>query len=196
MKSTHKYKKQYFAKDTFIQGWYMPEKVCDDLVKLFKERKGNAKPGASLYEGKVHVDKKIKDSLDLQLGANNFEPGVFEYRQHLQNVLDLYIKEYPEIDRLDKFNVEDVNLQWYPKDGGFKEWHYERGAKTNMDRVLVFMTYLNDVQNGGTHFKYQKLTTPAKKGLTIIWPPDWTHTHKGEISKNEKIIATGWFRLI
>ena len=194
--SYKKYKKHKFPKDSFIRGWYIPTKDCDRLVRLFKERKGKARPGASLYEGKVHVDKKIKESLDLELGRDNFEPGVFEYRQHLQNVLDLYVKEYPEIDRLDRFNVEDVNLQWYPKDGGFKEWHYERGTKSNMDRVLVFMTYLNDVVKGGTHFKYQNITTPAKKGLTIIWPPDWTHTHKGEISKKEKIIATGWFRLI
>ena len=61
--------------------------------------------------------------------------------------------------------------------------------------VQVFLHY-NDVKDGGTHFKYQKVTTPAIKGLTIIWPPDWTHTHKGQISDDKKIIATGWFRLI
>ena len=55
------------------------------------------------------------------------------------------------------------------------------------------MTYLNNVPNGGTMFKYQKLISPAKKGLTLLWPPDFSHTHKGEISKtHEKYIATGW----
>ena len=45
------------------------------------------------------------------------------------------------------------------------------------------MTYLNDVPDGGTHFKYQDLTTPAEKGLTIlIWPTDFSHTHKGQIT--------------
>ena len=44
------------------------------------------------------------------------------------------------------------------------------------------------------HFKYQKLTTPAKKGLTLIWPTDFTHTHSGQITKeHEKYIITGWF---
>ena len=142
------------------------------------------------------TDKTIKDSLDLSLGNNNFNPGIFEYRMHLQEILNLYVKEYPEVERLDKFNVEDVNLQWYPGKGGFKTWHYERGTKGYMNRVLVFMTYLNDVENGGTHFKYQDITTPAIKGLTVIWPPDWTHTHKGQISDDKKIIATGWFTLI
>tara|TARA_R110000765_G_scaffold183153_1_gene289078 strand:+ start:901 stop:1491 length:591 start_codon:yes stop_codon:yes gene_type:complete len=196
MKPTHQYKKQDLPKNSFIQGWYMPEKVCDNLVNYFNKNRDKAKPGASLYEGKITPDKTIKDSLDLSLGNSNFEKDVFEYRLHLQEILDLYVKEYPEVERLDKFNVEDVNIQWYPSKGGFKTWHYERGAKENMDRVLVFMTYLNNVKNGGTHFKYQDVTTPAIKGLTVIWPPDWTHTHKGEISNDKKIIATGWFRLI
>tara|TARA_R110000744_G_scaffold249263_1_gene365536 strand:- start:332 stop:922 length:591 start_codon:yes stop_codon:yes gene_type:complete len=196
MKPTHQYKKQDLPKNSFIQGWYMPEKVCDNLVNYFNKNRDKAKPGASLYEGKITPDKTIKDSLDLSLGNSNVEKDVFEYRLHLQEILDLYVKEYPEVGRLDKFNVEDVNIQWYPSKGGFKTWHYERGAKENMDRVLVFMTYLNNVKNGGTHFKYQDVTTPAIKGLTIIWPPDWTHTHKGEISNDKKIIATGWFRLI
>ena len=55
------------------------------------------------------------------------------------------------------------------------------------------MTYLNNVPDAGTHFKYQHIKTPAEKGLTLIWPSDFTHTHKGEISKKEeKYIITGW----
>jgi len=196
MKSIHKYKKYDLPKNSFIQGWYIPKRDCDKLVKYFKKNKHKAKPGASFYEGKIDVNKTIKDSLDLSLGNDNFDFGVFEYRKHLQEILNLYVKEYPEVNRLDKFNVEDVNVQCYPSNGGFKTWHFERGDKSNTDRVLVFMTYLNNVKNGGTHFKYQDITTPAIKGLTVIWPSDWIHTHKGEISDNKKIIATGWFKLI
>ena len=59
------------------------------------------------------------------------------------------------------------------------------------------MTYLNDVPDGGTDFKYQKITCPAKKGLTILWPPDWHHTHKGQVSKkHDKYIITGWYSLL
>ena len=58
------------------------------------------------------------------------------------------------------------------------------------------MTYLNDGEDGGTEFLYQKIASPAKKGLTLIWPANWTHTHRGIISStNEKIIITGWFSL-
>ena len=86
------------------------------------------------------------------------------------------------------------NLQYYPPGGGFKTWHSERINPIASKRVFVFMTYLNDVEDGGTDFYYQKLTTPAKKGLTLIWPTDFTHTHSGQISDtHEKYIITGWF---
>ena len=58
------------------------------------------------------------------------------------------------------------------------------------------MTYLNNVKNGGTYFKYQNLKTKAKKGLTLIWPTDFTHVHQGIISKETKYIVTGWYGFI
>ena len=55
------------------------------------------------------------------------------------------------------------------------------------------MTYLNDVPDGGTQFKNYNLTVKAKKGKTVLWPSDFTHTHKSEISKKySKYIVTGW----
>ena len=59
------------------------------------------------------------------------------------------------------------------------------------------MTYLNDVKDGGTEFKFQKITTEAKKGLTLLWPSDFTHTHRGQITHNsEKYIVTGWLSYV
>jgi hypothetical protein len=57
------------------------------------------------------------------------------------------------------------------------------------------MTYLNDVDNGGeTGFFYQDLKIKPEKGLTLMWPVAWTHTHKGYPSPNEtKYIVTGWY---
>ena len=56
------------------------------------------------------------------------------------------------------------------------------------------MTYLNDISDrGGTAFFHQKLEVQPEKGLTLIWPADWTHTHRGVVSMTEeKYIITGW----
>ena len=180
-------KKHKFPKDSFIRGWYMPEEVCDGMINYFNKNKHLTNKGTCLDMGKETVNNQNKESIDLDVQYDNFQKGVGAYRYFLQKA---------EINWLPKFDIENFNIQWYPKNGGFKRWHYERGEQANMYRVLVFMTYLNTVENGGTNFKYQNLTTPAVKGLTIIWPPDWTHTHKGQIVNKEKIIATGWYRLI
>ena len=60
------------------------------------------------------------------------------------------------------------------------------------------MTYLNDVTDqGGTEFYNQKIITEPKKGLTLIWPADWTHTHRGIASPTQdKYIATGWLSYV
>jgi hypothetical protein len=60
------------------------------------------------------------------------------------------------------------------------------------------MTYLNDVHDaGGTEFFHQKLTVLPRKGLTLIWPADWTHTHRGIVSPTEeKYVITGWFDFV
>ena len=57
------------------------------------------------------------------------------------------------------------------------------------------MTYLNDVTDaGGTEFFHQDTTVTPRKGLTLIWPSDWTFTHRGVPSPTqEKIVTTGWF---
>ena len=90
-----------------------------------------------------------------------------------------------------------TNVQLYPPGGGYKTFHTERTGKGEPEgsRHLVFMTYLNDVADaGGTEFHHQDVIVQPRKGLTLIWPADWTFTHRGVPSPSqEKIITTGWF---
>ena len=78
---------------------------------------------------------------------------------------------------------------------GFHKWHFENNGKgVDTYRHLVFMTYLNTLENAGTEFLYQNVTTPCEKGLTLIWPATWTHTHRGIVNNvGEKYITTGWY---
>ena len=192
------FKEYKISKDYFIKGWYIPKKICDDLIEYFNNNYTKTIQGlvGKTVQGIVSpgIDKKIKDSTDLCLGTNNTNIKVLNYRKTLQKLLDNYIKKFPELKKANHFNVENLNIKKYPKKGGFKPWHYERAFKKNSYRTLVFMTYLNTINDGGTYFKYQNLITPAEKGLTLIWPPDFTHTHKGQITNKEKIIVTGWFK--
>jgi len=183
-------------KKHFMSGWFIDKNVCDEIRESYLKMPNMFKTAGSFNFGQI--DSKIKQSLDFFISPNHLTSPLYEYRKELQKCLNLYTKRYPETISLSKFNITgNYNLQHYPVNGGFKEWHYERTGLNNSTRVLVFMTYLNDVKDGGTFFKYQNLKIPAKKGLTLIWPSEWTHTHKGEVSSTkEKIIITGWYNFI
>jgi prolyl 4-hydroxylase len=178
--------------NTFMGGWFMPESVIEGVLKWAEKKSSMIVPGR--VSGGILKD--LKDSMDIIISPDNNEPEIIEYRNYLQECLILYLKKYEDCDTSNnRFNIiEKYQYQKYKPGGGFKVWHNERGNLKNSKRLLVFMTYLNDVEDGGTHFKNFDLTTPAKKGLTLIWPTDWPWMHKGQISTTkEKHIITGWF---
>ena len=180
----------------FIGAYQISEDICDELVSYFDKNERVANEGLFMYdEGESKVDHSWKQSKDLRVGQNEHHFPIWDYRQYLTLSLRRYMSVYQEIYDLAAFNInEDYIIQKYPIGGGFKQWHFERTSNVNIGRHLVFMTYLNDVEDGGTHFKYQDFLCPAKKGLTLIWPADWTFTHKGQVSNTkEKYIITGWY---
>ena len=182
--------------NNFISGFYINKSACKKLIKVFEDNKDIADKGMSLGKNNQKIiNKKMKDSKDLCLTPS----PIYEYYFiELQKCMNEYIKQYPMVDLLPRFKImENCNIQKYEKNEGFFKWHFERGHKYTISRVLVWMTYLNTVKKGGeTEFKYQNLKVKPEEGLTLIWPSDWTHTHRGITSKTEtKYIITGWYNL-
>ena len=191
--------KEYkFPTQSLIGGWFINKNICDNLINYFNSHKSLQKIG-KISDTKLisKVDKNFKECRQISIDKDNYENPFLEYRVELQNTLENFFKKYYYSSKMLSFGLnENYNLQFYKKNQGFKKWHFEDGHNLDKDRRLVFMTYLNDVDDGGTEFKYQNIISPAKKGLTIIWPAGWTHTHKGQISKTkEKYIVTGWYSL-
>ena len=185
-------KEYILPQNDMIGGWYIPPKLCDDIITLFKENKDKQIPGIVGPPARVDPAEKISTEVPIHPSYDN--PTFIIYTNLLGKMVHLYEKKYPEVYTMSKFGmVESCQIQHYKPGEGFKNWHFERNNSKNSNRCLVFMTYLNNVPDAGTHFKYQDLTTPAEKGLTLIWPTDFTHTHKGQITKkHEKYIITGW----
>ena len=184
--------------ESFIGGWYLPEDVCVGMIDFFKSD-AYVKTDGLMSQGRL--DKSIKDSTDMTVSAGTNNIHVQSYFKHLMNVLHLYVNRYHFIKDLVKgVNTREVNIQHYKPGGAYHGWHAERTgiAPATLSRYLVFMTYLNDVtcEGGETEFYYQKLAVKPRKGLTLIWPTDWTHTHRGVPAvSQDKYIATGWFFL-
>jgi len=170
--------------------------LCDDIIQWFDNTDDQKEPGTT----GAGVNENLKKSTDLCLNFNG--ELNFRYRFQLNTVVLKYIQKF-------KFCnsgcspwelIEGTNVQHYKPSEGYYAWHTERlrASIPNGSRHLVYMTYLNDVTDDGeTEFYYQELKIQPKKGLTVIWPADWTHTHRGIASMTQnKYIVTGWYNFI
>jgi hypothetical protein len=143
------------------------------------------------------VRREVKSSTDLTFPANSQEPLFIRYQIELQKCIEKYIEEYEHCNWGAPWTIiEPVAIQHYQPREAFFDWHFERVSSTNpvVSRHLVFMTYLNTLEDGGeTEFLYQEAKIKPIKGKTLIWPADWTHTHRGLTSNSQdKFIITGW----
>ena len=189
----------------FVGDFQIDGAICDRLVALHRaaDRKGLVRRGGMGKGEQRVVNVEKKDSFDLSVDTLPsdlaHEYGLDRYYGELQRCLVQYQERHPLLKHLGTFRVaESPNIQHYRPGGGFKSAHFERASYDTTTRMLVWMTYLNDVKDGGgTHFLYQKHTFEARRGRTLIWPSDFTHAHHGVVSPTEhKYIITGWFNFV
>jgi len=176
----------------FIESIMMDDiSLCDDLIDYYHK--------SNEYKQQVVGSNmgRNKNSTDVLVFPHSNDKTIRKYIDFLFSGLDSYRQVY------DSFNYtisikEPFNIQHYKPNEGFLNWHCERFEHQTNQRALVFMTYLNDVTDGGeTEWLYQKVKFKPKKGLTVFWPTDFTHLHKGLVSPTQsKTIVTGWFHFL
>lgn len=190
-------------KETFIGSWKInDDSVLNNVVSYFNESE-HKHPGVTLEKNEVIVNKLVKESTDVEVSLSDFRKldSYFSY-------LDLFLMNYSfyfhGLSLINKYGIiESPTIQHYPIGGGYKTYHCERSTFVGNagSRVLVFMTFLNTIDNknyeGGTEFYHQNLKVKCEKGVTLIWPSEWTHIHKGIVSTtSEKMIITGWLNFL
>ena len=184
----------------FIREYnHVSQDLCDEIIDFFHQENVLKTPGAITRNGEKTLDPEFKNSTDFWIPAGTTPaPWLTEYVDQLTECTKEYVKEFPYSVEYGRWTIcEGMRIQWYKPGESFCGWHTERidASFPNATRHLVFMTYLNDVEDGGeTEFFHQNLKTKAVKGKTVIWPADWTYTHRGVVSPTQhKYIITGWY---
>jgi hypothetical protein len=183
--------------ESFISQSFIDDKsICDELIEYHKN-------SAIKFPGQTSngISPLEKVSTDVVILPNNNDVIIDKYLKELNKVCHKYIEQYKFCNEYYPFGISEAfNIQHYKPNEGYFDWHTERCTNVfpNNNRHLAFMTYLNDVDDKGeTEFYYQKLKVKPKKGLTLIWAADWTHTHRGITSPTqEKYIITGWYSFL
>ena len=179
--------------NNFMHATYIDSSLCDYLIELHENNPN--KTQGTINNGTVNTYVKNSEDTKYIPNSTDIQPYINALRVSAKNYIDIY----PMCNEGAPWSIFDVvNIQKYPvKEGGFLEWHTERSSSRGMSstRHLVFMTYLNDIVDGGeTEWFHQRLKIKPEKGLTVIWPADWTFTHRGLPSLTQvKYVITGWF---
>ena len=179
--------------DKFIYESTISDEICDGLIDFYNTSDQFQKHAGQISNRKAESNDKESTDLSIPVNFVEFDKRLDAYFESLHQKFVSYFDKFEQA-RLPCKISEVFNIQWYPKGGGYKIWHFERtNNKHAIRRHLVWMTYLTDNPNGGTEFYFQDLHVPAVKGKTLIWPAEWMYTHKGRVdNENEKMIVTGW----
>ena len=180
----------------FIGCWNLENnKLCSEIIEFFEDNKKLQKQGIT-GQGK---NLKLKKTTDITINPNDLKNPKFKilekYIDELHKCYMDYQKQWPFLKTmLKKIDIPAFNIQKYSRGDHFAHLHSERTSLSTLHRLFAWMTYLNDVEDGGkTNFSHYGISIKPQTGKTLIWPAEWTHAHAGEIlNDGKKYIITGW----
>jgi hypothetical protein len=175
------------------------KEYCERTIKYFDNMQENGFTQNRINsEGAIKTSKDDdaffahdEESINLQLSGNMFSDFNKIFWKTYQ---EQYAPNFSVLNNSGTHNNYSFKIQKTPIGGGYHVWHYESDNRQNCQRLLTWMLYLNDVEEGGeTEFLYQHLRVKPKQGTLVIWPAAFTHTHRGNPPlTNNKYIVTGW----
>ena len=180
---------------TFIGSWHINNSICDEIISYYELNQNRQIQGVT----SSGVNLKTKDRKDISLEPKELKlPKNKIFQTYFEDLFDCY-KDYniqwPFLSEVvNQLDIGRFNVGKYQTGQHFQKIHCERQGISTLHILFAFMTYLNDVEKGGsTYFNHYGLNVRPKKGLTLIWPAEWTHSHKGSVvEKGVKYIITGW----
>lgn len=183
--------------DNFI-GIYeaaISREACDSIIRD-AEKFFDSSAGKNVDVGATQMPTLEFGRLDFSFNATLHLPGAAKIvDEALHRCIQKYAADYFVTKQI-KASTKEVKIQKTPPRGGYHFWHCENFNKQTSTRVLAWMIYLNDIPEGEgeTEFIWQKLRVRPEAGKCLLWPTQFTHTHRGNpVYSTTKYIATGWY---
>lgn len=169
----------------------LPESLCKNMVERFEAAADEQYQG---HIGQtVSKDQSVKRSTDLVVsGKEHWKDIDKQLFQSLARALGSLRETYPYFGGA--FKDMGYGIQ-RTLPGEYYHWHIDGGSHSFSHRQLVAIWYLNDVEGPGgeTAFRYQEVTITPRTGKLIVFPPFWTHEHRGvTLERGVKYLATTW----
>jgi uncharacterized protein YrzB (UPF0473 family) len=178
----------------------LDKELCLGIIEYFENNPKKQYKGVVGYHRTQNENQKLTMDMVFQLPYN--EDGIeTDFLNILLIELNKNVKDYvldtPLSDMNDKLIIKSIQIQKYTKNLGKFETHTDCDCEDGTTyRVITFIWYLNDVDDGGeTEFFGNHLIKP-EQGKLCLFPSDWFVPHKGRMPiSDNKYIVTGWIYL-
>ena len=175
----------------FEKNHALDPQFCASVIERFEQNTQDQ------YQGRIgqqiSEDTDIKRSTDLVVSGKSHWQDV---DRALFKSLGVAIREFRQ--QFTYFNGPFKDMGYglqRTASGEYYHWHIDGGSHEFSQRQLVAIWYLNDVEGPGgeTEFLYQQLKIKPEAGKLVLFPPFWTHEHRGAtLQQGLKYIATTW----
>ena len=156
----------------FIGCWNLKNnKLCNEITQLFENNKNLQKQGIT-GKGK---NLNLKKTIDITVRPNDLKKPKFEILKQYINELHKCFLDYRNQwsflqSMLKTVYVPSFNIQKYSRGDHFASLHSERTSLDTLHRLFAWMTYLEDVNDGGqTSFSHYGIKMKPEIGKTIIF---------------------------
>ena len=165
---------------------------CKTIIDLFEKNKDEH------YQGKI--GQNLEEDLNIKKSTDLFISGKEDWKEVDKLFFTVLAKSLATLKKeIDFFQGPFKDMGYAiqrTEPGQFYHWHIDGGSHEFSYRQLVAIFYLNDMgenQGGETEFYHQNLSVSPSTGKLILFPPFWTHKHRGtEVLSGKKYIATTW----
>lgn len=176
----------------YVSHGALSKPTCQDIINRFEADIEHQYTGRIGQAGTEQND--VKRSTDLRVsGRKQWQDVDKILLRSLGNALSIIAEMHPFFAN-NSFKDIGYNLQ-RTRPGEFYEWHIDSGPGSFSQRQLVAIWYLNTVPGPGgeTEFYFQDLIIKPEHGKLVLFPPFWTHLHRGKkLTVGAKYIATTW----
>jgi hypothetical protein len=166
--------------------------VCLEAIRRFEASPDQQVPGRIGQQAKEAP--QVKRSTDLRIsGREDWRDIDQTLSRQLVAMFNEFAREFPFF-AANSFKDIGYNMQ-RTLPGEHYHWHVDSGPGAFSTRQLVAIWYLNDVPGPGgeTEFALQEIAIRPEQGKLILFPPFWTHIHRGvTLEQGVKYIVTTW----
>jgi hypothetical protein len=180
----------------YQQHGVLSDSICETVINYYTDSKNT-------YDGVTYggMNKNIKDTRDLIIPVAEAKWALINrtlYESLYANLLIYLRRINPAEGSYRMFPTNRLTegiflIQKYEKNKGKYIYHNDFSFMKKQCRVITYIWYLNDVEEGGETEFWGEYRIKPEKGKLVLFPASWTFPHCGKMPiSHDKYIITGW----